>query len=99
MSRMKLRSDNGRHFSYRAIMSTLVGESADSIVFFPLALGGVIPWHVMPFLMINQVILKTAYEIIVLPITIRVVRCLKRIEGEDVYDNNISYSIFKIFDL
>ena len=99
MSRMKLRSDKGRHFSYRAIMSTLVGESADSLVFFPLALGGVVPWEVMPFLMINQVVLKTAYEIIVLPITIRVIHALKRIEGEDAYDDGISYSIWKIKDL
>lgn len=99
MSRMKLRSSNGKRFSLRAIVSTIVGESADSIVFFPLALGGVVPWEVMPFIMLNQVILKTAYEIIALPVTIRVVRKLKKIEGEDVYDNDISYSPWKIFDL
>lgn len=99
MSRMKLHSNGGKHFSYRAIMSTLVGETGDSVIFFPLALGGVVPWSVMPLLMINQVVLKTVYEIIVLPITIRVVRKLKHIEGEDVYDNDISYSVWKIFDI
>lgn len=99
MSKMKLRSGDGRHFSYRAIASTVVGETGDSLVFFPLALGGVVPWSVMPLLMINQVVLKTVYEIIVLPITIRVVRLLKRHEGSDVYDENISYSVWKIFDL
>ena len=36
MSRMKLRS-RGRHFSARAIVSTLFGEGADSLIFFPLA--------------------------------------------------------------
>ncbi|ETK13477.1 membrane protein, partial [Tannerella sp. oral taxon BU063 isolate Cell 8/11] len=34
MSRMKIRSA-GRNFSARAILSTLVGESADSLLFFP----------------------------------------------------------------
>ncbi len=99
MSRMKLRSDGGKHFSYRAIASTVVGETGDSLVFSPLALGGVVPWPVIPLLMLNQVVLKTAYEIVVLPITIRVVRALKRHEGEDTYDKGISYSVWKIFDI
>lgn len=99
MSKMKLHSGNGQHFSRRAIVSTLVGETSDSLVFFPLALGGIVPWNVMPWLMLNQVVLKTVYEIIVLPITIRIVRLLKKHEGTDVYDENISYSIWKIFDL
>ncbi len=99
MSRMKLHSDGGRHFSYRAIASTLAGETGDSLVFFPLALGGIVPWEVMPLLMINQVVLKTAYEVIALPVTIRIVRFLKNLEGEDVYDDGISYSIWRISDI
>lgn len=99
MSRMKLRSRDGRRFSLRAIASTVVGETADSIVFFPLALGGVVPWDIMPFLMLNQVILKTLYEIIALPLTVRVVKRLKTTEGEDAYDTDISYCPWKITDL
>ena len=99
MSRMKLRSGSDRRFSFRAIASTVVGETADSIVFFPLALGGVVPWHVMPLLMLNQVVLKTLYEVVALPVTVRVVRFLKRYEGEDVMDRHISYSPWKITDL
>lgn len=99
MSRMKLNARQGEHFSLRAIASTVVGETADSLVFFPLALGGVVPWTVMPWLMLNQVVLKTVYEIIALPLTIRVVNSLKRWEGEDARDEGISYSPWKIFDL
>ena len=98
MSRMKLWS-NGRNFSLRAIASTIVGESADSLVFFPLALGGVVPWEIMPAMMISQVILKTVYEIIALPITIRVVKFVKRIEGQDTYDKGISYNVWKLSDM
>lgn len=98
MSRMKLWS-NGRNFSLRAIASTIVGESADSLVFFPLALGGVVPWEILPAMMISQVILKTVYEIIALPITIRVVKFVKRIEGEDTYDKGISYNVWKLSDM
>lgn len=99
MSRMKLRSDGGKHFSVRAIVSTIAGETADSLVFFPLALGGVVPWPVMPLLMLNQVVLKTVYEIIALPLTVRVVRALKRMERTDAYDHDISYKPWRIFDL
>ena len=98
MSKMKIR-DKGRNFSARAIVSTIVGESFDSIIFFPLALGGVVPAEELPKLMIWQVVLKTVYEVIALPVTIRVVKALKSHEGEEVYDNNVNYSIWKIFAL
>ena len=95
MSRMKL-SSNGRNFSFRAVLSTIGGELTDSIIFFPLALGGVIPWEEMPSLVITQVTLKTVYEIIVLPVTIRVVKFTKEHDHEDVYDNGMVYNIFKL---
>lgn len=90
MSRMKLRS-RGRHFSLRAIASTVFGESADSLVFFPVAFLGVIPAGEMVPLILSQIILKTLYEVIALPVTIRVVRATKNIEGIDVYDEGVNY--------
>lgn len=98
MSRMKV-SMGGRGFSLRAIASTVVGEGADSLIFFPLALGGVVPWSVMPALMLTQVVFKTAYELVALPVTIRVVRWMKRVEGEDAYDRGISYNVLKFLDI
>lgn len=98
MSKMKIH-DQGRHFSARAILSTVFGESCDSLIFFPLALGGVVPAAELPKLMLWQVFVKTAYEVVVLPITIRVVKALKSHEGEDVYDDNVSYNVLKIFNL
>ena len=98
MSRMKVMS-KGKRFSARAITSTVLGESADSLIFFPLALGGVIPWEEMPSLVITQVTLKTVYEIMVLPVTIRVVKFTKLHDHEDVYDMEVAYNIFKVKDL
>ncbi len=95
MSKMKI-SDKGKRFALRAIMSTVYGEAVDSIIFFPLALGGVVPWSEIPTLIISQVIMKTVYEAVVLPVTIRIVRATKKAEGEDVYDDNTNFSIWKI---
>ena len=98
MSRMKV-SSHGKHFSARAILSTVYGEGADSVIFFPLAFGGLIPVPELAKMMLIQVFLKTVYEIIVLPVTIRVVRYIKREEDTDVFDENVSYNVLKIKDI
>ncbi|EFC69938.1 queuosine precursor transporter [Prevotella sp. oral taxon 317] len=98
MSKMKL-SSGGKNFSLRAVVSTIFGESVDSIIFFPLALWGVVPTEELPWLMLWQVFLKTAYEVVVLPLTIRIVRYVKRHEQVDTYDNDVNYSIWRVFSI
>lgn len=98
MSKMKLKS-KGRHFSLRAVVSTLAGESADSLIFFPIAFAGMMPAMELLKMMAVQAVLKTVYEIMVLPVTVRVVRYIKRVDGSDAYDNDISYNILKINEL
>lgn len=93
MSKMKVR-DEGRRFSLRAVLSSLAGETCDSLIFFPVALIGIVPIEQMPSFVLWQVALKTCYEIIILPVTIRVVRWVKKKENTDVFDNDISYKIF-----
>lgn len=98
MSRMKVASE-GKNFSLRAIMSTLAGEGIDSLIFFPLAFWGKMPLEEVVKLILIQVVLKTAYEIVILPITIRVVAYMKQREGVDVYDTDISYNVLNIKDI
>lgn len=98
MSRMKVAS-GGRHFSVRAVVSTLVGETADSLIFFPIAFGGVIAWRELLIMMCVQIVLKSMYEVIILPVTVRVVNVIKKMDGSDVYDKDISYNVLKIKDL
>ena len=93
MSKMKLRNQ-GRYFSLRAIASTLVGETADSLIFFPIAFWGLIGVKELAGMMAAQIVLKSLYEVLVLPLTIRVVKAVKRMEDTDVYDEGVSYSIF-----
>ena len=98
MSKMKVASQ-GRNFSARAIWSTVVGETADSLIFFPVAFGGVIAWKELLIMMGIQIVLKSMYEVIILPVTIRVVKVIKKIDGSDVYDTNISYNVLKVKDI
>ena len=47
----------------------------------------------------SQVVLKTLYEVIVLPVTVRVVKYIKRVDDTDVYDEHISYNILRIKEI
>ena len=85
MSKMKIASA-GKNFSLRAIVSTLVGESADSMIFFPIAFAGLIPVGELFIMIGTQAVLKSLYEVIILPVTIRVVNYIKKVDGNDVYD-------------
>ena len=98
MSKMKIASQ-GRNFSARAILSTLVGETADSLIFFPVAFGGIIAWKELLIMMGLQIVLTSMYEVIILPVTIRVVKVIKKIDGSDVYDTDISYNVLKVKDI
>ncbi len=98
MSRMKVAS-NGKNFSLRAIVSTLAGESADSLIFFPIAFGGMIPLRELLVMIVTQAILKSLYEVIILPVTIRIVKYIKKVDDSDVYDEHISYNVLNIKDI
>ena len=97
MSRMKVAS-HGKRFSLRAIVSSAGGETVDSLIFFPIAFFGLGIKELLA-LMVTQVVLKTMYEVIILPVTGLVVRKLKKFEGVDTYDTGISYNPFKVFDI
>lgn len=98
MSRMKIAS-KGRHFSARAVVSTLIGEGVDSLIFFPCAYFGLLPLREMFIVMAAEVALKVIFEIIALPLTRRVVGYVKRTEGVDVYDEGISYNPLRFGDI
>lgn len=105
MSRMKRAAINSKSnatwdFSLRAIISTLWGEGVDSVIFFPIAFLGTLPTTTIFTLIISQALLKTGYEILILPITVLVVKRLKRIEGEDTIDSaSTNYSWWRMTDL
>lgn len=89
MSRMKV-MNHGKYFSLRAVLSTLFGETADSLIFFPIAFAGILPIPTIIALIWTQASLKTLYEVLVLPVTVRVVKFVKRIDREDAYDDSSS---------
>ena len=98
VSRMKV-STKGRGFGWRAILSSLGGELLDSCVFYPLAFWGLMSPKAIVSIIFTQVTVKVLYEIIILPVTARAVKELKKKEGVDTFDENISYNPFKLSDI
>lgn len=93
LSKMKVKS-NGKGFGFRAIVSTLIGEIVDSLIFVPFAFFGNMPFEELIKMMILQVSFKTVYEIVILPVTSVVVKKVKKVDGIDVIDHNESYKLF-----
>jgi len=95
MSKVKILM-KGKDFSVRAILSTLVGEAADSFIFIIIAFAGNLPFNVLIGMIFTQACIKTVYEIVILPFTIVVVNWVKKVEGADTFDESISYNPFSI---
>ncbi len=98
MSRMKL-AHQGRKFGLRAIVSTLIGELADTFIFTTMGFLFVIPTPIVFQIICTETLFKTLFEILILPFTKWVVDYIKRSENVDQYDQNISYNILKIKDI
>ncbi len=93
LARMKVRT-RGRWLWARTIGSTLVGEAVDSLIFFPVAFYGVWPTSLLVSVLATNYVVKVGVEVLVTPVTYRVVGLLKRAEGEDFYDAGTTFAIY-----
>ena len=65
----KKHANDHKGFELRALLSSFGGELVDSLIFIPLAFLGQMPFKTLVIMGITQVLLKTSYELVVLPIT------------------------------
>jgi uncharacterized integral membrane protein (TIGR00697 family) len=95
LAKMKLWT-RGRFLWTRTIGSTITGEAADSLLFYPIAFLGVAGWPLEKVLtvMASNYLLKVGWEILATPLTYRVVGFLKHAEHEDYYDYDTDFNPF-----
>ena len=86
----------GKFLWTRTIGSTLVGEAVDSGLFYFIAFYGIWPTEQVITVTLAQYVLKTGWEVVMTPVTYRVVAFLKAKEHEDYYDLNTNFSPFKL---
>ncbi len=95
MAKMKIWME-GRRLWTRIIGSTVCGEFVDSSLFYVIAFYGIWPQHQLVSVIIAQYLLKTGWEVVMTPVTYRVVAFLKRMENEDYYDRHTNFNPFKL---
>ena len=84
-ARMKRKyPDSIKGFGARAIFSSLMGELVDSLVFLPLAFWGLMPVQTLVIMTLSQVVIKTGYELVILPFTTIAVKLVSRYENRKV---------------
>jgi len=86
----------GKHLWTRTIGSTIFGEGVDTILFFTLAFYAIIPNNLLVSVIFSAFFLKVAIEVVMTPITYKVIAKLKKVENEDYYDYNTNFNPMKI---
>ena len=95
LAKMKLAAD-GKRMSVRFVVSTIFGEGVDSLLFYPIAFYGIWGNDLLLKVMAAQWGLKVLVEIVMLPLTIKIVNALKRAEQEDFYDRKTDFTPFSL---
>ncbi len=95
LSLLKIKT-KGKFLWVRTIMSTIIGEGIDTMVFCMVAFYGVLPNNVLWAVILSNYIFKCSIEILFTPLTYLIVNMLKRKEKVDTYDYGVTYNPFKI---
>lgn len=94
LSKMKV-ATKGKKLWARTILSTVVGEGMDSVIFIMISFWETMENSVVLQMILFQYLFKVGYEILFTPVTYAVVKAIKKAEGVDVYDEGIKYNLVK----
>lgn len=95
LARLKVRT-GGRFLWIRTIGSTVVGEAADSLIFYPVAFYGIWQNDRLVQVLLTNYALKVGWEVLATPLTYVVVGLLKRAEGADHFDVGTNFTPFSL---
>ena len=93
LSKLKVLTQ-GKRLWVRTILSTIVGEAFDTIIFISVSFWGMMDSMILLQMMMYQYLFKVCYEVVFTPITYAVVRWIKKKEDLDTFDHDVKYSIF-----
>jgi uncharacterized integral membrane protein (TIGR00697 family) len=97
LAKLKIRTE-GRHLWLRVVTSTMLGQAVDSIVFYPLAFGGLWTAETLGRVMVTNWSFKVLVEIVMIPFTYVICGYLKRAESVDKFDTDTNFTPFSLED-
>ena len=86
--------DGGKRLWVRFVASTVVGEGVNTALFYGIALYSVLPQRLMLRAILLGWTAKVIVEVVMLPVSYRVVAFLKRAEAVDHYDYDTNFNPF-----
>lgn len=95
MAKMKIWT-NGRWLWTRTIGSTIVGQGADSLIFYPLAFAFVWEGETLATVILVNWLFKVGVEALMTPATYGVCSWLKVKESEDAFDRDTNFNPFHL---
>lgn len=95
LSKMKL-ADKNKKMGLRFILSTVVGDAVDTVIFAAIALYGIVPNETLLTSMWSGYLFKVLYEIIAMPISVPLTKWFKKKANADIYDYDTNYNPFKL---
>lgn len=95
MAKMKILT-KGKNLWMRTIGSTIAGEAIDTMIFYPLAFMG--DWDVSLLIKVMgaNYCMKVMWEVVMTPVTYKVVAWLKKKENEDHFDHKTNFTPFSL---
>lgn len=92
LSKLKVLT-KGRNLWVRTILSTVVGEGFDSIIFITISFLGTMETSVVLQMILFQYLFKVCYEVLFTPFTYLIVGFVKKKEEIDTYDYDVKYNV------
>jgi len=94
LAKMKILT-KGKWLWMRTIGSTIVGEGIDTLLFVTIAFAGILPWPLLFSVILSNYLFKCSFEIVITPVTYKIVKFLKHKENEDYYDYETDFNPFR----
>lgn len=85
MSKLKSKT-KGKYLAFRTIISTIVGVGLDTLIFVPIVFLGILEFSTILNMILTVFLMKVLFEIILTPITYKVIAWVKKKENIDAYD-------------
>ncbi|MBR4795542.1 MAG: queuosine precursor transporter, partial [Lachnospiraceae bacterium] len=92
LSKLKVLT-KGKNLWIRTILSTIVGEGFDSIIFITISFAGTMDNATLGKMILFQYLFKVAYEALFTPLTYAIVNFIKKKENIDTFDYDVKYNV------
>ena len=94
LSKLKV-TTKGKYLWIRTILSTVIGEGFDSVIFITISFWGTMENSVILKMILFQYLFKVGYDVLFTPFTYFVISKVKKIEGIDTFDTDTAYNLIR----